>query len=525
MPGMGNALGAARPQHLRLPPPPQKKAYRPSAAGSCRDLTAVFCYLLPPLIYASHGLAGWPPPPSAWPLIWLLYLWPTFFLPLRYGWRGCLVNVGVSLAALAAGAAWHGVFNPGLTWTALLNADTMVALAVLGSIVFFSLAVGAVGEKERRRRERREARLRRKAQRRLETDYLTGLGNSLYAFKKLEQAVATGQAFVLVTVDVERFRYLNLQHGYRAGNLVLREIGRALKRKQAAWAARYGADQFLVLFAEAAWSEVEELRRHLGSLAGEITTKLAAAFPGLSLRLNFGLARFPADGRTAEELLAAAERDLGRQRIAPTTSVHVYRSVLPLAGSGRLEGTMDLMLLLVDAKDKYTRAHGERVSFWAEKLAEALGLPAEDRAGVVLGALYHDVGKIEVPYHILNKPGSLATEEWEIVRQHPQISASFLEVLGCPPAVVAMVRHHHERLDGTGYPDGLAGDDIPFLARLLAVVDAFDALTTWRPYRPALAPAAAVAELKRVAGRQLDPDLVKALAAIVSRLDGTSGSG
>jgi HD-GYP domain-containing protein (c-di-GMP phosphodiesterase class II) len=173
----------------------------------------------------------------------------------------------------------------------------------------------------------------------------------------------------------------------------------------------------------------------------------------------------------------------------------------------------------LEAKDAYTRGHSERVGSWSRRLGVTLGLPATEIDTVTQAGLLHDIGKIGVPETILRKRGPLASDEWAIMRQHPVIGAQIVAPFEFFAGGVQVIRHHHERWDGTGYPDGLTAASIPLGARVVAVADVFDALTSDRPYRAALTLDAALAHLAGEAGHTLDADVVAALMELV-RVDG-----
>jgi putative two-component system response regulator len=150
----------------------------------------------------------------------------------------------------------------------------------------------------------------------------------------------------------------------------------------------------------------------------------------------------------------------------------------------------------IEVKDPYTEGHCERLSDYSVTLARQIGLPEELQVALRRGGIVHDVGKVAVPEHILLKPGPLTDEEWKIMKQHPVVGERICRPLKSFRHVLPIIRHHHEKLDGTGYPDGLKGDQIPITARVLQTVDIFDALTTYRPYRKALPPDEAVAKIR-----------------------------
>src|SRR5262249_33694829 len=168
----------------------------------------------------------------------------------------------------------------------------------------------------------------------------------------------------------------------------------------------------------------------------------------------------------------------------------------------------------MEAKDYYTGAHTERVSDVAVALAKRLGFSGADLDAIEIAALLHDIGKIGIPERILNKPGPLDEDEWRVMREHPIISEYILKEIDLSPIVLEVARSSHERVDGAGYPDRLVGEQIPLPARIVLVADAFDALTSDRPYRPGRAVAGAMEELRAHAGTQFCPGVIEALEAL-----------
>jgi putative nucleotidyltransferase with HDIG domain len=179
--------------------------------------------------------------------------------------------------------------------------------------------------------------------------------------------------------------------------------------------------------------------------------------------------------------------------------------------------TLSLMAEVIDLRDPYTAGHSKRVAIYSRQLATAIKLPHREIDVIESGALLHDIGKIGVPDAVLFKPAHLDAEERRIISTHPVIGARLLGGISAMQDVVPCVLHHHEKLDGTGYPDHLAGEAIPLGARVIAVADTFDAMTTDRPYRRALSIDVALRELVRVAGTQLDEALVIAFSELVLR--------
>ena len=180
----------------------------------------------------------------------------------------------------------------------------------------------------------------------------------------------------------------------------------------------------------------------------------------------------------------------------------IYQALLGLANA-------------LEAKDVYTRGHSERVGAGSRRLAQVVGLPAADVEVAARAGLLHDIGKIGIPEGLLRKPGPLTPDEWILMRRHPVIGAQIVAPFEFFTAGAIVIRHHHERVDGSGYPDGLKGDAIPLGARIVAVADVYDALTSDRSYRPALSSDAALVELQHQASRGLDGELVAAFVDLV----------
>lgn len=178
--------------------------------------------------------------------------------------------------------------------------------------------------------------------------------------------------------------------------------------------------------------------------------------------------------------------------------------------------SIETLRLTVDAKDEYTRGHSDRVSEYAVLIGKKLGLSEEDIKTLRIGGLFHDIGKIGVPDSILLKPGKLTDDEYSEIKNHPSIGAHILSSASIFSNLIPIVKHHHEKYDGTGYPSRLAGTDIPYLARITAVADTFDAMTSRRPYRDAIFIEKVKEEFIRCSGTQFDPDLATVFVDILN---------
>jgi HD-GYP domain-containing protein (c-di-GMP phosphodiesterase class II) len=249
---------------------------------------------------------------------------------------------------------------------------------------------------------------------------------------------------------------------------------------------------------------------------------------GQKLTVSLGVASFPDMAASAEELIYRADmamywaKSTGKNRVGDWDGLLSRRTdgAVPLDLGSRDGKVRDAVVSLVSAlaaKDPVTRDHTERCSWYTAELAAELGLGEEEASVVRLASLLHDIGKLVVPVEVLCKPGPLTEEEWVQMRQHPTTALHILSPIDSTSNAVPAILHHHEHFDGSGYPGGLAGDDIPMASRILLVADAFDAMTTDRPYRKAMPIKAAIEELKRHRGSQFDPEVVDAFLKILDR--------
>jgi diguanylate cyclase (GGDEF)-like protein/putative nucleotidyltransferase with HDIG domain len=350
------------------------------------------------------------------------------------------------------------------------------------------------------------------------TDPLTGLGNHRHFHERLErelrQAHERRLPLSVCLVDVDDFKRINDRFGHPAGDRVLSSL--AARLRQSGEAFRLGGDEFALLLPgydendaqTAASSVVERISALELDQLGPVT-------------VSAGVATSPAHAADRDELIRLADSALYWAKEYGKNRVRAYRpDVIELAELKRLASGPDRaarfraaasLARAVDARDVYTGSHSQRVAKLAAGVARRLGLPEEDVELTRLAASLHDLGKLAIPEEILRKPGPLTEPERMVLERHPQIGFRMLESLGIDP-VADWVLHHHERWDGTGYPDGLPGERIPLGARIIFVADAYDAMTSERVYRRRVAPEQAIAELRRCAGSQFDPVIVDAIA-------------
>jgi len=347
-------------------------------------------------------------------------------------------------------------------------------------------------------------------------DPVTGLYNHRAVHQRLDlefqRATVQDLALAVIMMDLNNFKLFNDTYGHPIGDQVLKRVATVLREECRAQdiLARYGGDEFIVLLPETDGATAMLVAQRLRERMSQEGFSRSGDERTIPVTLSFGIAAFPADATNRHELLTVADANLyaaklSEEGIKGTTDLQ--RTQRELRNSEGSFDMLDAMVTAVDNKDRYTRRHSEDVTEYALWIADELRLSEETMRIIRVGGLLHDVGKIGVPEEILHKPGRLTEEEFEILKHHPHLGA--LIVAGVPGMenIIDAVRSHHERWDGKGYPDGLEGANIPFLGRLMAVADAFSAMTTSRPYRMGLELEEALREIVRNIGSQFDPTM------------------
>jgi diguanylate cyclase (GGDEF)-like protein/putative nucleotidyltransferase with HDIG domain len=360
-------------------------------------------------------------------------------------------------------------------------------------------------------------RLRRQAHELLESrrrDPVTGLINHGATAARLTEVLAAatidGSSVGIALIDIDNFRLLNETYGSPAGDEALLLVAGALEAESAPWEAlgRFGPDEFLAVAPAAFARELPAAMKRVHTALDSASLQFESS-EQLPLTISVGVTYFPFHATGVNELLSAATIALGEAKAGGGN-----RTVIADAWGSEpkaSQSTFDVfqgLVVAIDNKDRYTKRHSEDVACYALFLAARIEMSEADRAVLRTAGLLHDIGKIGVPDDILRKPGRLSPYEYEIVKQHVALGDLIVRDLPEIELVRAGVRHHHERWDGQGYLDRLEGEQIPLFARILAVGDAFSAMTTTRPYRKALSVQQALDELRAAAGTQLDPELV-----------------
>lgn len=387
-----------------------------------------------------------------------------------------------------------------------------IVLVTLAAALALALVLFGVFRAAQRRITRQQAELI-DAERR---DPLTGLLNHGAMVNLLAGAVeaarAKGGHFGVALLDIDNFRLFNDAHGHEAADQVLLRVADLVDSEAETddAVARYGPDEFLLVMPGAAAPEVEAAVNRIRADLADVSVQFGTS-EQLPVTVSAGVCLYPDHADSVTGLLSAVAVAVGDARTGGGDAVCV--ASISEGQEKIVSGSFDVLqglIIAVDSKDRYTKRHSEDVARYAVFLAGQLGLDAEQRRTIQLAGLLHDVGKIGIPDHLLRKPSRLTADEVRIFQQHVALGDAIVRDIPNVDVVRAGIRHHHERWDGRGYLEGLEGDSIPVIGRILAVADAFSAMTTTRPYRKALPVEEALKRLGDAAGRQLEEDLVVA---------------
>ena len=420
-----------------------------------------------------------------------------------------------------------------------------------------------------------------KAQEQAITDGLTGVKTHRFFMEALsaewKRSTRAGRAFALVLMDLDRFKFVNDFYGHLEGDLMLQRVGQILESncRRSDVVARYGGDEFVILMPE---TNMEHARQLASKLRGWVAADPLLREKNISA--SFGIACYPLHGSSPQELIQVADASMylskhqGGNAVStadhfdPNEAKKWKRDVLeaylgvtlkrlfstgpeafeeiyqrlrqfteslaatemndsktaaasaqgPQALPQAVLDTVTSLAFAIDAKDHYTQGHSQKVSAYAALIAEGLGMNDAEVEEIRLGAVLHDIGKVGIPENILNKSGPLNPEEWETMKSHVKFGAKILDPLTPLARVREMVLHHHEFFDGSGYPEALSGEKIPLGARIIAIADAYDTITSDRTYKKARHANEALAELERCANAQFDGAIVELFVRVMRAL-------
>ncbi|QRF22621.1 diguanylate cyclase [Alicyclobacillus sp. TC] len=360
------------------------------------------------------------------------------------------------------------------------------------------------------------------------TDELTGLHNHRYIHNWLDKRVADNLPFNVLLVDIDNFRRYNDAHGHLHGDLALSHLGKLFHTtaREGELIARVSGEEFLIIIPDVSVEEATQRAQVYCDAVQHYNFPSTEQYPVTKLTVSIGVARYPDTGEKKHEVLGAADDALYKIKVATHSRVAVFSSIAEdiirelqgLDVSEKLIDEMQQLMQLMHSRDRYTYRHTERNVKYAAALARKLNLDKDLQKTIRVGAFLHDIGKLKIPVEVIAKSDPLSKEEWDLMRDHPnlgyQLALGLSEVADCLP----IIRYHHERYDGTGYPEGKLGAELPLSVRIMTLVDSFDAMTTSRPYRKKRTMEEAFDELDACRGTQFDPDLVEPFKEVVREI-------
>lgn len=365
---------------------------------------------------------------------------------------------------------------------------------------------------------------RRVAELRANIDGVTEIFNHRYFQERLsaeiERASRYNRELALLMLDLDNFKIFNDTWGHQEGDKLLKWFAGLCNGsiRNIDVLARYGGEEFVIVLPETGSKEAMEVAERIRRACQK--ESIATFGKNKVTTVSVGVACFPEHGKTHHSLTlnadaalyAAKQRGKNRAYLYEEDCHKSYRAntahIHPLLCDDDMDA-IEALAAVADAKDSHTKGHSHSVMSLCVSLGKDIGLSAEEVSNLQAAALLHDIGRIGTPEEILEKREPLAKDEWKLVQNHAKLGSRIIKRVQQMGAIVPAVKHHHERYDGKGYPNGLSGKNIPLLARIIAIADAFDAMTSPRSYRDALSVEEAVEELRRGAGTQFDPELVE----------------
>jgi len=358
-------------------------------------------------------------------------------------------------------------------------------------------------------------------------DGLTGLFNHRYFYDQLADRINESREnntpLALLFIDIDYFKYYNDLYGHQKGDEALKIISQKLRAaaRERDIISRYGGEEFAVILPDTTEKEAIEIAEKIRRDIQEEYFVGQEYMPDENLTVSVGISVYPNQAKSEVELVKYADDALYRAKFLRKNRVEAYFSILDDLQNDIDENdretlaSIKTLIAVINARDKYTFRHIERVVSYCTLAADKLKFDDVTKRIFIHAAYIHDVGKINIPQEILIKSTPLTDEEWEMLKKHPQNAVEIIKNVSTLKDVVPVILQHHERYDGTGYPNRVKGNDINYLARLLAVIDSFDAMTSNRPYQKRKSYFEAINELQRCSGTQFDPELVKEFIAII----------
>lgn len=362
------------------------------------------------------------------------------------------------------------------------------------------------------------------------TDAITGLANHGSFQERLSaefsRAVRYGSRLSLVMIDLDHFKLFNDINGHPAGDSALRDIARIVSEqvRDVDTAARYGGEEFAVVLPETGLVQAVILAERIRKAVEDCTFEQASP-QSSKLTLSIGVAEFPAHCNDRASLLRAADGALYQAKMQGRNMVVAFDGECgenPKPDPHKLYlllhatdiTTVEALAAAIDAKHCYRPGHSVAIAQMASDVGQMMGMSEEDRTSLYVAALLRDIGQIAIPDVVLEKSDKLSQAEMEQVEKHPILGHAIVQKSPHMSAMLPAVLYHHEHFDGSGYPEGLVGHDIPLSARIIAAVDAYQSMLAMRPYRDRLSQSGAQTEMQRLSGKQFDPDVVDALLQV-----------
>lgn len=351
-------------------------------------------------------------------------------------------------------------------------------------------------------------------------DELTGLYNHRYFQEFLQKAINNAdkekQEVSLLFMDIDYFKNFNDVNGHQAGDLILKEIGQIMKNciRSTDAVARYGGEEFAAILPNTTEYDAVKIGERIRSSIQSTYFKGQENQPDKNITISIGISSYPKRAISKHQLINTADDALYRAKSFNRNRVELYRGILD-----ELYENMDIdkdvvkfikaFMNMINKKDRYTYRHTESVVIYAKYFGEYLNLTKKEKISLQVSAYLHDIGKLEIPDDVLNKKEKLTEAERQMFINHPQTGVDLIKSIKQLDEFQPIIKHHHERYDGEGYPSGLKATEIPYLSRMLTIADSFDAMTSNRPYNKVKTQEEGIKELRDNAGTQFDPDLVE----------------
>lgn len=363
-------------------------------------------------------------------------------------------------------------------------------------------------------------------------DGLTGLYNHRYFHEYLQNSLKIAldkkQPLSLFLCDMDYFKQYNDVHGHQMGDQLLKNVAEFLTENldKKYLVFRYGGDEFAVILPETTQEAAYEIGERIREKFSNYHFNGQEYMPNENITLSIGVATLQKGTSDKIDLLKAADEALYKAKYFRKNRVEAYTSILDDLheeendeDNAKTITSIKTLISVINSRDQFTFSHLQRVVSYCEAVAADFGLDDNQKKTLVYGAYMHDIGKIDVPKETMMKTGALTADEWKELKLHPVIGAGIIQKIDSLKSVIPLILQHHERYDGTGYPNQLDWTQTEYLSRILTVVDSFDAMTSSRPYQVKKSFQAGFAELKRCSGTQFDPKIVEIFINAIENLN------